>query len=322
MSIAPRVDYVDPEQLSKFAQLLGFDKKPLTDLPLKDETPVSSSLVLNNPSFNSSGLRLLSGFTTLVNGGKLVTPHLLHKAYQRDKLSPFKTTLSTSDQRTVLHPDTTKDLTDFLASKWLKLGRRGKTPDTPMFFETHRFAATIKNGTQQESNEEELTGQAPYLSQSVMLGAIPGKNPKLTMIAVLSYPDSCDEVYPDALKTFGNKFSILSPDQDMIRKMLRVAAMPPPKPSPNFWDNENTMFAKSSGSIAPEQVASAVPQSDTGKNMPDVTGKSLRAGLQVLQHLNLGIKLVGSGRITSQQPPAGTELISGSECILEMQQEI
>jgi beta-lactam-binding protein with PASTA domain len=56
--------------------------------------------------------------------------------------------------------------------------------------------------------------------------------------------------------------------------------------------------------------------------MPDVTGRSLRAGLQVLQHLNLNIKLVGSGRIVSQRPPAGTELINVDECILEMQQEI
>jgi beta-lactam-binding protein with PASTA domain len=56
--------------------------------------------------------------------------------------------------------------------------------------------------------------------------------------------------------------------------------------------------------------------------MPNVTGKSLRAGLQVLQHFNLDIKLVGSGRIISQHPAAGTELKNGNECILEMQQEI
>ncbi|MEJ2332743.1 MAG: PASTA domain-containing protein [Desulfobulbaceae bacterium] len=56
--------------------------------------------------------------------------------------------------------------------------------------------------------------------------------------------------------------------------------------------------------------------------MPDVTGKSLRAGLQVLQHYNLEIKLVGNGRIISQYPAAGTELKNGAECVLKMQQEI
>ena len=56
--------------------------------------------------------------------------------------------------------------------------------------------------------------------------------------------------------------------------------------------------------------------------MPDVTGKSLRAGLQALQYLDLSIKVIGSGRIVSQIPPAGSELGNGAECILQMQQEI
>ena len=323
LSVAPRVDYVDPEYLAQFAQLLGFNQNSLTDLPLKDETPVSSSLI-NSPSFNLSALRLLSGFTALVNGGRLVTPHLLHKAYQKDSTTSFETTLEASKQRVVLNPDTTKDLTDFLAAKWLKLSRRTRTADTPMFFEGHRFTTTVKNTAYQISDQKgnEPEEQIPYLAQSVMLGAIPGEDPKLTMIAVLSYPDNCDGTYPNALEAFGNKLSILSPDKDMIRKMLHVAAMPPPNPSPDFWGNEGTMFAKNSISHALEKNDPAALPNNLYQSMPDVTGKSLRAGLQVLQHLNLNIKLVGSGRIVSQRPPAGTELINVDECILEMQQEI
>ena len=323
-TVAPRVDYVDPVDLVQFTQLLGFSQKPLTDLPLKGETPVSTPLVLNNPSFNSSALRLLNGFTALVNGGRLVTPHLLYKAYQKDSTTSFETTLEASKQRVVLNPDTTKDLTDFLAAKWLKLSRRTRTADTPMFFEGHRFTTTVKNTAYQTSaqKENEPEEQIPYLAQSVMLGAIPGEDPKLTMIAVLSYPGNCDGIYPDALEAFGNKFSVLSPDKDMIQKMLHVATMPPPNPSPDFWGNEGTMFAKNSKSHALEKINPAALSNNLYKSMPDVTGRSLRAGLQVLQHLNLNIKLVGSGRIVSQRPPAGTELINVDECILEMQQEI
>jgi cell division protein FtsI (penicillin-binding protein 3) len=322
MSVAPQVDYVDPVHLAQFAQLLGFGQKTMTDLPLKDESPVSTTLTLNNPSFNSSALRLLNSFTTLVNGGRLITPHLLHKAYQKNKTSPFETTLNTSEHKSILHPDTTKDLTDFLASKWLKLSRSNRSHNPPMFFETHRFVTpVIKNGSNQESTEviNKLAEQIPYLSQSVMLGALPGKDPKLTMIAFLSYPDSYDNVYPDALKVLGNKFSILSPDQDMIKKMLHVAAMPPPNPSPDFWDNG---FSQNSNFSPHEKIVNAELPNNNKKSMPDVTGKSLRAGLQVLQHFSLDIKLVGSGRIVSQHPVAGTKLINGNECVLEMQQEI
>ena len=322
-SVAPRVDYVNPEYLAEFAQLLGFGQKPLTDLPLKDETPVSASLILNSPSFNSSALRLLSGFTTLVNGGRLVTPHLLHRAYQKNSPAPFETNINTSEQRVVLNPDTSKNLTDFLVTKWLKISKRNRTPDTPMFFEAHKLTVPVKSTVHEVTVEEEneLTEQIPYLSQTVMLGAIPGEEPELTMIAVLSYPDNCNGINSDALETFGNKFSILSPDRDMIQKILYLAAMPPPNPSLDFWDNEGALYAKRSDSHSLEKVDS-VTFSDNYKNMPDVTGKSLRAGLQILQHFNLDIKLLGTGKIVSQKPPAGAELIKVSECTLEMRQEI
>jgi hypothetical protein len=117
----------------------------------------------------------------------------------------------------------------------------------------------------------------------------------------------------------GNKFSILSPDQDMIKKMLHVAAMPPPNPSLDFWDNG---FSQNSNFSPHEKIVTAELSNNNKKSMPDVTGKSLRAGLQVLQHFSLDIKLVGSGRIVSQHPVAGTKLINGNECVLEMQQEI
>jgi cell division protein FtsI (penicillin-binding protein 3) len=312
LSVAPRVDDIDPVYLAEFTQLLGFGQKPLADLPLKDETPVSSSLIIN-PSFSSSALRLLNGFTTLVNGGRLVTPHLLYKAYQKGITTPFETTLNASEQKVVLNPNTTKDLNDFLATKWLKLGRKGRKSDTPMFFEAHNYATPEK---------EDLTDQTPYLSQSIMIGAIPGEKPELTMIAVLSYPDSCDRVSPDTLAAFGNKFSILSPDEDMIRTMLHVAAMSPPTPSQDFWDNEGTRSANNSASHSFEKDDPAALSDNLKKNMPDITGKSLRAGLQVLQHFNMDVKLVGSGRIVSQQPLAGTELINVSECTLELQHEI
>ena len=81
------------------------------------------------------------------------------------------------------------------------------------------------------------------------------------------------------------------------------------------------LASKFSRSVSPEN-RNLTETADNRKNMPDVTGKSLRAGLQVLQHFNVDIKLLGSGRIVSQQPAAGAELKKGTECILKMQQTI
>ena len=157
--------------------------------------------------------------------------------------------------------------------------------------------------------------------QSVMLGAIPGKDPKLTMIAVLFYADSPDEMYPEALESLGSRYSILKPDRDMIRKILYMAEQPPPVPSPDFWINSGSALAKNIATSASENSAPDVRDQDRHKLMPDVTGKSLRAGLQTLQHFNLEIKLVGSGKIIGQHPAPGSELKNGSECVLKMARE-
>ena len=104
--------------------------------------------------------------------------------------------------------------------------------------------------------------------------------------------------------------------------MLHVAAMESPNPSPDFWNSGGSSFAETSDPQSLKENEQPLLSDNNNKNMPDITGKSLRAGLQVLQHFDLNIRLVGSGRIVSQQPPAGTELINIDECTLKMQQEI
>jgi cell division protein FtsI/penicillin-binding protein 2 len=98
-SVAPPVDNVDPEYLVHFAQLLGLGQEPVTDIPLKDEASITSSLALTDPAFHSSALRLLTGFTALMNNGKIVSPHLLNKAYPKENPTPVEPTLSGADNR-------------------------------------------------------------------------------------------------------------------------------------------------------------------------------------------------------------------------------
>jgi cell division protein FtsI (penicillin-binding protein 3) len=324
LSAAPVIGDIDKVYFTQFTGLLGYGPEFATDIPLKDESPVTSSHLLNSPSFNSSALRLLNGFTTLLNGGKAVTPHLLHRAYQKESGSSFKTELASAEQKVVLNPETSEELSKFLAANWRNPKRRNRAATSPMFFESHRYVKPTRDVSTENAAEQsnELTEEIPYISQSVMLGAIPGNNPRLTMIAVLSYPDNCDPVYPDSLESLGNKFSILSPNENLIKKMLHVVKSSPPVPSPDFWDKEETMAARISESRPSEIKDHGLPAAETNKSMPDVTGKSLRAGLQILQHFNLDIKLVGSGRIVSQKPSAGTELTDVTECTLSMQQEI
>jgi len=323
-AVAPHIGYVEPEYLAGFVSRLGFNRKLSTDLPLRDETPASLSLAINDSLFSTSALRLLDGLTALVNGGRLVTPHLLYRAYQQDNSIPFELSHDVTENEPVLNPGTSRDLKDFLAAKWLKLSRGYISPDTPMFFESHHYATRPKDTVFRESTDAGETSaiRIPYLDQTVMFGAIPGREPKLTMIAVLTYADNHDDSHPDLLEIYGKSFSFLIPGQDMVEKIIQVTEMDPPNPAPGFWDTETTMLAKNTLDDPLDNRDRLSLADDPGRTMPDVTGKSLRAGLQILQHFNLDIKLEGSGRIQTQQPKAGTRLSDISECVLKMQQEI
>ena len=323
-SVAPHIDYVEPDYLAGFTRRLGFDRKLSTDLSLKDETPASLPQDMKNNSFSTSALRLLSGLTALVNDGRLVTPHLLYRAYQNDSSIPFDLSDNVSENKSVLNPEVSRDLKKFLAAKWLKRPRGSLRSDTPMFFESRHYDTRPNDSAFHPLADAAHTSaiQAPYLDQVVMFGAIPGKKPKLTMIAVLTYADIHDEIHPDLLETYGKSFSFLIPSQEMVKKMVHVIGMESPNPAPGFWDRETTLLAKNKPACSLKDNSLPSPADDLDKTMPDVTGKSLRAGLQILQHFNLDIKLVGSGSIHSQQPAAGTRLTDISECVLKMQQEI
>ena len=154
-----------------------------------------------------------------------------------------------------------------------------------------------------------------------MLGAFPGDKPQLTMALILNYPDSCEEVYPDMLDAAADNTSVLAPDRDTVNRILLLANMTPPTPSVDFWNKDSLKVGKN---MTPDHADknNSIQSGHHLITMPDVTGKSLRGGLQILQQYNLNIKLAGTGWIVSQNPPAGTFISSKSECTLEMSHEI
>ena len=55
--------------------------------------------------------------------------------------------------------------------------------------------------------------------------------------------------------------------------------------------------------------------------MPDMVGLSLRKSLRLLQEANCTIRIYGTGHVVSQEPKPGTRLKSGDECVLKLRQE-
>ena len=317
LSSAPQIDDVDHEYLAHFARQVGFSQKTSLDIPQPENSMDSSEYMLSDPSASTSTLHLLTAFTAAINGGKVVSPHLLKSAYDKKTGVALGTPRVKEKQSAFLSQSTSNELLDFLKIKWLKQKEKNNSPDSPMFFESHRMVSIYANATAPKNT----TDSTVKVTQSVMLGAFPGDKPQLTMALILSYPDSSEEVYPDMLNAAADSTSVLAPDRDTVNKILHLANMPPPTPSVDFWNEDGLKVGKNMTPDHEDQNVSI----QSGHNlitMPDVTGKSLRGGLQILQHYDLNIKLAGTGWIVSQNPPAGTFISSKSECTLEMSQEI
>lgn len=58
------------------------------------------------------------------------------------------------------------------------------------------------------------------------------------------------------------------------------------------------------------------------QTMPALVGLSLRQALRLLSVANVEARVVGSGRVVQQYPPAGTPITSGVRCELRCRSEV
>ena len=323
LSSAPQVDTVDPEYLVLFGREVGFPRHNSIDIPQPENSFDPSSYSLNDPSSGTSALHLLTAFTAAINGGRIVTPHLLNSAYDKKTGVAIGATHNMEKQTALLSPSSSSKLLEFLATKWLKRTTKNSSVNEPLFFESHRLASfdgNIPRSAAGNDSADRNPDPIARVTQSVLLGAFPADKPELTMAMMLHYPDSCEDIYPDILDA-ADTGSVLAPGRGTVDKILHLANMTPPTPSADFWDGAGLKVGKNMTPAHDKQETFGQSGHDL-ITMPDVTGKSLRGGLQVLQHFDLNIKLIGTGWIVSQQPPAGTFLSTKSECTLKMDRKI
>ena len=56
--------------------------------------------------------------------------------------------------------------------------------------------------------------------------------------------------------------------------------------------------------------------------MPNLVGMSLRKSLRILQNSGIEVKVNGTGRVVSHDPPAGAPLASGTRVVLNLERDI
>ncbi len=309
-------DKVKNAELTKFVNILGFQDKTAIDLPSATVSGFNGKDRLEQyqpeiASSSTTAMHLLTAFSLLVNGGKPIRPHFLEGMWQ-ERFGFRKVLQEVEGSALEFNYSGTALLTHFQKKSapegngWIYLEslvreerKRGNSG------EVRPFSNLVRPGQGKEragqKNEDTF--------QSVMLGALPAKEPVLAMVVVLNGARK-DLAKPSMVQAMvGNiQDQLLSwamEDVEVPSGVSKVLSRNRAHKKWLAWQKRTEVPVKS------------VKMKRNPLVMPDVRGYSLRKALQALQTYDVGIKIAGAGRVNEQYPPPGAA-ISGANCILEL----
>jgi cell division protein FtsI (penicillin-binding protein 3) len=283
-------------RLYRYLKSFGFGAKTGVDLP--GEVPgilttprTWSEVGLANISFGQgvsvTALQLTSSLAALANGGVLMKPYVVKAV-----LGPDGGVLKENQPkmvRRVVSPETTGTVVRILKTVMDEggTGRAARLTD---------YEAAGKTGTAQKA----LANGRGYSEKRVgsFFGFAPLDNPQVAILVVIDEPQ-------------GNSFGgvVAAPAfKAMAEQVL---------PSMGVYPRGVTYLAKagSARTARREENISPVPAqrapvgvAEEPGVMPDFAGKTMRQVMLTAQRLGLDLKLVGSGKAISQNPPPGQVL--------------
>lgn len=277
--------------INKFFQAGGAKSaKGVTAEAAQESTPGAGDKV--------SALQLLSGFASLVNGGRVPTPRLVRAVYggmgevRAEKVSPGPA---------VLKPETSGILRALLRSGGSRL----------------LFCSLQENGSEAQNKESNGTAQRPPSQETipgqnshfnaVMLGYLPGRkgDRKGDCVLAMALQDGSNAA---AFRLQGWQGAAAA----ILKKSVRdLAAAPAPLTASSLRVDIAAAYTR--WRTIQEKVAQRdLPEVPSKKKvMPKVTGLSLRKALHILQPIKLPFAIKGSGVVIAQYPKPGMLVRSG-----------
>lgn len=313
------------EDFNAFADRIGLTVKGEVDLPealfaIKDTNAGQASKTVGGQTENladpakgmtpraekdsaptATPLALLSAFCRLINGGQMMTPHVLRAVWQDEQV--WEVPVRQGIGEFVVRPEVSAGMrnemekaagagrSNFLVESLLQRNLAPQTPAQPA----------------KESAEKAVAGQP--VVDSILLGMAPLAHPEIAMIVVL------EGAYIDP--------QVKSPVRDIAEEMMpqaRSALQNKAKPptSRELAVREVGYYKKMEMIQAKSALPAALAQGPQGLVMPDVRGMSGRKAMQVLQPYGVRLQLIGSGQVASQYPLAGAALRGVEQCVLHL----
>jgi cell division protein FtsI (penicillin-binding protein 3) len=234
-----------------------------------------------------TALQLTAAFGAIANGGVLMQPRLVRSTFDADGRELRRVEPKTVRQ--VVSPETARTLSRLLT--------RVVESGTGRFAAIPGYPVAGKTGTAQKSDPTTRRySRAPGILSFV--GFAPADEPRFVMLAMLDEPKN---------ERWGSEAA--APIFSAIgREILRYLEVPPRDTQP-----VQIVAGPPAEHVLPVRLVSTVEgvDADGTRRMPDLSGKTLRQALGVLEPLGVEVWLAGHGRVLRQAPAAGEPLAPG-----------
>ncbi len=283
-----------------FARLAGTAAAP-TPLP---DSMVQPDQNVVGPAGNEglSPLQLARVTAAMVNGGRMISPHVLASVYDHSQGKLYGRSQGTegAQRYRIASPALGIRLKRELLVRKVGAGR-----------EYLSHAASV-------SRIVRAGGRARFVMRNLFVGAVPARAPSKVLLMVGSWDTFAprraarrDDAGVTALVDAGAEL-LVQLDQHKIATV--AGRVPPDRDQANY---NQFLISRRVDFRAPERLASR-----KAAVMPELTGLSLRKGLQRLNPYHLTVRIKGSGRIVDQEPAPGELLRERDECVLKLASRI
>ncbi len=294
-TIAARDFGLSENQYDGIIKEIGFLQSVPEDLPSEiDQSPLSPP---DEAKEMVSVMQLGVGLASLVNGGWRIAPVFFDSAY--DLQSSQRVTKQ--DEANVRSHVLSPAMGVIVRRELLSLsGGKGKGKPLTLFDKRVRVV--------------NVEGFSEYVQQQLFVGMVPVEKPELLLVLAIEHSTLAPfpkEKEKSRLSGHGESLLVELLAKSRQEKVVEHPVKKNPDNLAQFLISRRVEYTPSQTEIGYDV-----------KEMPKVTGLSLRKGLQRLNQHNLRITIKGSGRIVSQSPAAGDRLADAAVCLLTLQSEI
>ncbi len=245
-------------------------------------------------------LQMLTALSRSVSGGEKIVPHVSDRYVVRRNQTEYLLDDLKPDQEKLTFQNGVAAEIDQLLSAVGKMDQ---------------LKSEIIAG--KSSSFRQQSGSKTFIRHYLSFALIPMPEPELILMAVSSRP-GYDVPGRDDDRSMTDISRLIVPVAARQRVMKNLADMMKPK------EQEEKNFSFSDARTLQSEDLSG--QSDNESDvlvtkMPDLVGMSLRKSLRLLQNSGVEVKVNGTGRVVSHDPPAGSELVSGTEVVLNLERD-